>query len=68
MKREYTDEQVEDMWRELEDVPFIFNREGVQVSNSEWKHFAKETPLFDIWMWFDSVYSKGILYLVMFVE
>lgn len=68
MKREYTDEQIEDMWRELEDVTLAECEEGRLVIASPWRHFEKQTHIFDIWMWFNSIYSKGILYLVMFIE
>ena len=56
----FTDEQVEEIWAILEDVPLDCS----DCTESEWFGFLAGTPKFHIWEWFDEHYSKGVSALV----
>lgn len=55
-----SDEEVEDLWDELEDVPISEN----ECLDEDWYIFAKGTFVEDIWYWFDEHHSKGVGWLM----
>lgn len=62
--KQYTDEDMERLWIEFEDVTTVENDYGQLVINSKWKQFPAGTEVEDIWEWFDNHYSKGVGYLM----
>ena len=63
--QEYTDEVVEELWRELEDIPFdeADSPHGLILAQP-WLHFTKGVDRGDIWEWFDAMHSKGVAHLM----
>jgi len=59
-KEYYTDKEVKELWRELEDATMVEDKEGKLRLQSKWKFFKKGTWQNDIWHWFDIHYSKGV--------
>lgn len=60
-----TDGDLEDLWRELADVPFDDNDPDLDLTLAEdWKWFRKGTPREEIWHWFDERHSKGVAFLL----
>lgn len=60
-----TDSDLEDLWRELADVPFDDGDPDVDMTLAEnWKWFSKGTPREEIWHWFDERHSKGVAFLL----
>lgn len=65
-------EQVVELWNELEDIPFDTDESGIPVLSEDWKFkfenkdviFSKGTEQITIWNWFNERYSKGISYLL----
>ncbi|MBR3645021.1 MAG: hypothetical protein IKN54_01250 [Lachnospiraceae bacterium] len=60
------DYQLEKLWEELEDIPFVTNSEGVLVLDTEkaWNGFKPGTSREKIWQYFDNNHTKGVAYLV----
>lgn len=65
MCADLSDDQLEELWRELSDIPFdeADSPSGLILSHS-WRHFPKGVDREDIWHWFDEHHSKGITYLL----
>ena len=57
------DKQIEQLWREFEDVTTYEDENGALCIVSEWKEFEANTDVRVIWNWFNSMHSKGIYYL-----
>lgn len=61
----YTDEQIEKMWIDLEDITMDEDCENQELYlNSDWEHFKTGTYRGDIWEWFNENYSKGLDWLL----
>ncbi|WP_394885023.1 hypothetical protein [Clostridium butyricum] len=60
----YTDKEIEELWRELEDVTTIENEDGELILNSDWFIFSKGTESSEIWEWFNRKHTNGLRYLV----
>ena len=60
MNKNYNDAKLEDLWRDLVDIP-IDEDERLE---EDWFIFKKGTWREDIWHWFDERHSKGVYYLV----
>lgn len=60
------DKEMESLWEELEDIPFIEDEEGRLILDSDepWHNFEPGTTKAQIWHYFDRNHSKGINYLV----
>lgn len=63
----YSDEELEKLWREFDDVPFDEDKDGDLILAVDWNGFEKgtdrETIRETIWHWFDVQHSKGVHYL-----
>lgn len=63
----YTDEELEEKWRELSDVPFDEadspSPSGLILAKAWWV-FPKGTDREDIWRYFDERHSRGVDYLL----
>ena len=59
-----TDGEIESIWCSLTDVPFNEDEDGNLVLAEDWRQFTKGTNREEIWHWFDSVYSRGVHYLL----
>lgn len=59
--RKYTDEKVEILWKQFEDIPMNPETECME---EKFMHFPAGTPREDIWGWFDEHHSRGIYYLL----
>ena len=66
MSKKYTDEQVEEMWKEFRKVPLKRDHRGVSFLARRWKHFAVGTCEMTVMMWFDELHDLGVLYLIYF--
>ena len=60
MNKNYNDAELEDLWRDLVDIP-IDEDERLE---EDWFIFKKGTWREDIWHWFDERHSKGVYYLL----
>lgn len=58
--RETTDWSLEEMWKELGDVPFEEGPDGGLYLEADWRGFPAGTEREDIWHWFDERYSGGV--------
>lgn len=68
-----TDEEIEQMWDELEDVLFVeaqnffddpcYTGDLTLVLASNWKFFEAGTTRRTIWNWFNRYHSQGLSYL-----
>lgn len=56
----YTDEQLEELWAELEDVLVYEDKRGYMYLQNNWFIFEAGTEREEIWYWFDERYSKGV--------
>ena len=56
----YTDEQLEQLWEELSDVPVCEDKDGWLCLENDWLFFPSGTEREEIWYWFDEHYSKGV--------
>lgn len=59
-KKKLSDEQLEKLWDELEDIP-VDADECIEV---DWNGFEKGTDRYEIWHWFDERHSKGVHWLL----
>ncbi len=58
------DRALEELWRNLGNVPFDEDAEGRMVSAASFVHFPVGTEVEDIWHWFDEQHSKGVVWLM----
>lgn len=58
------DETIEDLWKELGDVPFDEEENGELILAEDWFIFDKGTEREDIWHWFDDHHSQGVGWLL----
>ena len=58
-----TDELIQDLWKSFSNVPFDDGEKDL-VLGQDWFIFEKGTEREDIWQWFDSHYSKGVVSLL----
>lgn len=58
------DQEVENIWKEFEDVPMDEDSNGELVLAHDWRHFRKGTSRTEIWEWFATNHSKGIPWLL----
>ena len=58
------DQEVENIWKEFEDVPMDEDSNGELVLAHDWRQFKAGTTRTEIWKWFDEVHSKGINWLL----
>ena len=58
----YTDEQLEQLWEELSDIPFdeSDDYDSELVLANDWFIFEAGTDRYTIWHWFDQHYSNGV--------
>lgn len=60
-----TDEQIEKLWDELEDIPFDEDSNtGELLISEDWHIFTTGTEREEIWHWFDDNHSKGVVWLL----
>ena len=66
IKMNLHDKEMEPLWEELEDIPFIEDEDGRLILDSDepWHNFEPGTTKEEIWHYFDRNHSKGINYLV----
>lgn len=66
IKMNLHDKEMESLWEELEDIPFIEDEDGRLILDSDepWHNFVPGTTKEEIWHYFDRNHSKGINYLV----
>lgn len=57
------DETVEELWKELGDVPFDEDK-GELILAEDWFIFDKGAEREDIWHWFDDHHSQGVGWLL----
>lgn len=60
----YNDPELEDMWNELEDVPFDETEDGRLILAEDWRQFPKGTEREEIWKFFDKEHSMGVHWLL----
>lgn len=58
------DQEVENIWKEFEDVPMDEDSNGELVLTHDWRQFKAGTTRTEIWKWFDEAHSKGINWLL----
>ena len=58
------DRELEELWAELEDIPFDEDEDGRLILSEDWLHFPKGTWNEEIWKWFDQRYSGGVFNLM----
>ena len=58
-----TDNLIQDLWKSFSNVPFDDGEKDL-VLGQDWFIFEKGTEREDIWQWFDSHYSKGVVSLL----
>lgn len=58
------DKQMEQLWLELENVPFDEDEDGRLCLAEEWHDFPAGTDRDEIWHWFDENHSKGVAWLL----
>jgi predicted nucleic acid-binding protein len=63
-KANMKDKQVEQLWREFEDITTYEDKNGALYIVSAWNNFEAGTNITDIQGWFNNNHSKGIYYLV----
>lgn len=56
-KKKYSDKEVIELWRNMEDVPTDENNEVIENDYFIWK---EGTLLSEIWAWYNLNYSKGL--------
>ena len=59
----FTDEELEEKWRELEDVATYEDECGCLRLEEKWFCFDKDEDIETIWYWFDDRHSKGVGWL-----
>ncbi len=52
--------EIEDLWKELGDVPFDEDEDGQLRLESRWMGFPAGTSCEEIWHWFDEAYPEGV--------
>lgn len=62
--QEAIDRALEEMWKELGDVPFQEGPDGGLYLEDNWRVFSAGTEREDIWRWFDARYSGGVYALL----
>ena len=62
------DEIIEDLWKELSDIPFDEDDSGSLILVEDWFIFDKGTDRDSIWHWFDDNYSNGLAVGLMGLE
>ena len=60
----YCDKYLERLWHELADVPFDDHQESDMTLAEPWHGFPVGTEREDIWHWFDTRYSGGVIALL----
>lgn len=60
----YFDFELEEAWRELDDIPFDEDEEGVLRISRDWNQFPKGTDREEIWKFFDREHSMGVHWLL----
>lgn len=58
------DETIEQLWKELGNIPFDENEKGELILAEDWFIFDKSTEREDIWHWFDEYHFKGVGWLM----
>ncbi|WP_164684855.1 hypothetical protein [Brevibacillus reuszeri] len=58
-----TDQEIELLWEELENITFHEN-EGELFLVSAWRMFESGTSREEIWKWFDNQHTKGVAWLL----
>ena len=58
-----TDDLIQELWKSFSNVPFDDGEKDL-VLGQDWFIFEKGTEREDIWQWFDSHYSKGVVSLL----
>ena len=58
-----TDKEIEQMWKDFENVVFDEDEDGEFILSKNWKYFGKGTLRSDVWSWFDEHHSKGVGFL-----
>ena len=58
-----TDKEIEQMWKDFENVIFNEDEDGEFILSKNWKYFGKGTLRSDVWSWFDEHHSKGVGFL-----
>jgi len=65
----YTDEELNEKWDELANVPFDEGGSDEDLTLEEpWRIFPKGIAREDIWMFFDDNHSKGVAFLMGFAS
>lgn len=59
-----TDEYVEKLWEEFEDVLAYEDEDGRLCLHNDWQGWPKGTECESIWHWFDQHHSKGVGWLM----
>ena len=58
------DEQIEQLWEELDNIPFDENDQMELILAEDWNGFERGTDRNTIWQWFNEQHSKGIVHLM----
>ena len=62
--KDFTDEQIEQIWDIFSNIPFEYDEDDDIVLDCDWFGFLKGTSRDDKWRWFDENHSKGVYYLL----
>ena len=62
-KEDATEKEVEELWDQLEDVPFDEIEDELCLAVN-WQGWSKGTSREEIWHWFDEHHSQGVFYLL----
>ena len=57
MNKVYTDNEIRELWEQLEDHPFDPETETIEAP---FLHFPAGTHYLEIWHWFDEHYTGGL--------
>lgn len=60
----YFDQELEEWWNELTDIPFDEDENGELILTQDWKQFSKGTSRDEIWHFFDREHSMGVHWLL----
>ena len=59
-----TDNEIEMLWCELEDVPVYEDEDHCLCLDIDWNGWYKGTDVEIVWHWFDEHHSKGVGWLM----
>lgn len=56
------------LWDELTDIPVRIDKDGETVTDQNWRNFKKDTPIEDIWHWFEKQFNISVAEDLMYIK